>query len=489
MHTDGHRGVAARCARAIAAVSTVLCPLLLPAQTTISGIVHDSLAGGPFRGAIVQVVPAATPWLAGRTATTDTTGKFSIPNVPPGRYLFGFQHPRLDSLGLDAVSRTIEVFAGTPNLRADLALPSARSFVTSLCGPRPDSTGAMIGRVMDAESGVALKAGSVLVRWAELRVDAGGVRRVPAQVVATFGDDGRYVACGVPTDAPLQVRARLARGTGDSSTAPLPTSGEIQVQFTRSALLHRNLLIATTAAEGGVSANARGVRTGTARIAGRITSADNRAVPNARITLRESDATATTDSSGAFRLSSLPSGTRGIEITAIGYLPTQLIIDLRPGRDAIANATIVKSVTTLDSVRVAATSADRSGFQKRRAAGTGYFLDAAALEARGSQNVASALTSAPSLRMNGMDPANPSRPLLTGRGRCDPTVFVDGAPMRDGLTGADDLLTIRRVGGIEVYANPADAPPQFTGAGARAGSRNTTSGCAVIVIWTKAYVP
>jgi len=462
----------------------------LPAQTNISGIVHDSLVGGPFRAATVQLVPAATPWAAGRSVTTDATGKFLLPNVAAGRYLFGFQHPRLDSLGLDAVSRTLDVPTATPILRADLALPSAKTFAATLCGSRADSTGALVGRVMNADDGSALAAGSVLVRWAELRVDAGGVRRVPAQVVATFGSDGRYVACGVPTDAPLQVRARLARAPGDSSASALPSSGEIQVQFAaRVPLLHRDFLIATSAGESVVAANARGVRAGTARLAGRITGADRRGTPGARISLRESDVVAVTDSSGAFRLAGLPAGTRGIEVTAVGYVPTQLIVDLRPGRDVTVNATIVRSPVSLDSVRVAAATGDRSGFQKRRAAGTGYFLDAAALDARGSLNVASALTGAPSLRVNGMDAINPSRPLISGRGRCDPTVFVDGQPMRDGLAGADDLLTIRRVGGIEVYANPADAPPQFAGAGARAGSRNTTSGCAVIVIWTKAYVP
>ena len=122
---------------------------------------------------------------------------------------------------------------------------------------------------------------------------------------------------------------------------------------------------------------------------------------------------------------------------------------------------------------------DRAGFQKRRAAGNGYFLDANQMEQRGAQSVAMALTTAPTLRNNGFSSENPTRPLLSGRNYCKPSAYLDGQPIRDGLGGVDDLLTIRRVGGIEVYANPAEAPPQFHGDG----------NCAVIIVWTKSYVP
>ena len=90
-----------------------------------------------------------------------------------------------------------------------------------------------------------------------------------------------------------------------------------------------------------------------------------------------------------------------------------------------------------------------------------------------------ALTTAPSLRGNGFDTANPTRPRISGRGNCTPTAYLDGQAIQDGLGGIDDLLTVRRVGAIEVYSNPGEAPPQFRSNGT----------CAVIVVWSRSYVP
>ena len=98
-----------------------------------------------------------------------------------------------------------------------------------------------------------------------------------------------------------------------------------------------------------------------------------------------------------------------------------------------------------------------------KAAGNGYFFDAAAIEARGLQTVASLLTTAPSLRANGFSTSDPTRPRVSGRGNCKPSLFVDGIEMRDGIDGLDDQVQVRRVGGIEVYSNPAQAPAQYRG--------------------------
>ena len=163
---------------------------------------------------------------------------------------------------------------------------------------------------------------------------------------------------------------------------------------------------------------------------------------------------------------------------AIGYAPVRASADLRPNRETPVTINIGNKVTTLSGVNVTA-KPDRSGFVKRRATGNGYYLDANEIEARGAQSVASALTTAPSLRGNGFDTANPTRPRISGRSNCTPSAYLDGMQIRDGLGGIDDLLTIRRVGGIEVYSNPAEAPPQFRGSG----------NCAVVVVWTKSYVP
>lgn len=479
---------------------------LLPAQAIISGFVRDSLAGRPLAGATIQLVSTITPWAAGRTATSDSIGRYRIDSVAPGTYALGFQHPRLDTLGMDAVSRTLDVPPRIRVLRADLALPSGQTFVLSLCGASRDSAGAVIGRVFDANSNAPVSDGIVTVRWAEVQLGAGGVGRTMKQTTARFGADGRYVACNVPTGSPVLVSARA--GAGDAAAAR-GVSSEIELTFEpRSPLLHRNLLIAmrdaattsapvaandattdttttrattsaATAPASGPAPPSRSVaRTGTARLTGRIIAADGTPVAGARIHVIDTELSATTDTLGAFRIAGLPAGTRAVEVTAIGFSPLRTSADLRPDRDATINVSVGPRIATLAGVDVVAPT-DRGGFFKRRAAGNGYFLDGNTIEQRGAQNVAQALASAPTLRGNGFDRNNPTRPLISGRGNCRPTAYMDGQRMQDGLTGIDDILTVRRVGGIEVYADPSEAPAQFRGSGS----------CAVILVWTRAYVP
>ncbi len=473
--------MAERYARWMGCVLSITLPALLSAQSSISGFVRDSLAGTPLSGATIQLVLSAAPWIAGRLAKSDSIGRYRIDSVPAGQYLIGFTHPRLDSLGLDAVNKTIEVDKAIRYQRVDLALPSGRSFVASLCGARSDSTGAIIGRVLSADDGIPITAGSVVVKFAKMRIDAGGVRRVQQQVLAPFGEDGRYVACGIPTDAPVLAQARTGAG---ETLGRLGLSGEVEIVFAAKVpLVHRDLLIAprpqdSTTAGSSVAARPTLAKTGTSRLAGRVVSSDGKPVSGARVSIQDTDVLATTDSSGSFRAAGLPAGTRTVEIIAIGYTPMRSSADLRPGRETPLTINIGAKVTTLTGVNVTA-APDRSGFIKRRATGSGYFLDAAQIEARGAGNVASALTTAPSLRGNGFDQQNPTRPRISGRNNCNPSAYLDGMQVRDGLSGVDDLLTIRRVGAIEVYSNPTEAPSQFRGEG----------NCAVIVVWTKAYVP
>jgi hypothetical protein len=467
-----------------------MLPAALAAQSSVSGFVRDSLTGKPFIGANVQLVLSTTPWVAGLSTQTDSIGRYVIKAIPPGVYILGFTHPRLDSLGLDQVSRTIEVNKAIPALRADLALPSGRTFVTTLCGQRADSTGAVVGRVFSADDDIHLKGGSVVVRFAQMRLDGGGVRRVQRSVTAPFGGDGRYVACGIPTDASVLVQARA--GALDSATKPA-LSGEIELTFEpKNPFLHRDLLIelrdtvtvtASATAPGtaaGITVKASGApRIGSARIVGRVVSADGKGVIGARVTLQDTDISTVTDTAGSFRLAGAPAGTRTLEAIAIGFVPVRAVADLKPNRETAVTIAIGSKVTTLGTVKVVDAPTDRSGFAKRRAQGNGYFLDANQIEARGSMTVASALLLVPGLHGNGYDTQNPSRPNIAGRGNCKPTVYLDGQQLRDGLSGVDDMLTVRRVGGIEIYSNPGQAPAQYTGAGG--------GNCSTILVWTQSY--
>src|SRR5437773_10933261 len=77
------------------------------AGVTVSGIVHDSIAGLPLSGATVQIVSADTDGHFAATRSTDSTGRYEVHDVPAGRYVLGFLHPLLDSIGIEPLLREI----------------------------------------------------------------------------------------------------------------------------------------------------------------------------------------------------------------------------------------------------------------------------------------------------------------------------------------------------------------------------------------------
>ena len=96
------------------------------AQTTVRGQLTDSLTHRVFNGARVQLVSQKDPSAEGQRVESDSLGAFVFTGVAPGSHLLGFEHPRLDSLGMDAVLRSITIPEGVTTLHADLGLPSAR---------------------------------------------------------------------------------------------------------------------------------------------------------------------------------------------------------------------------------------------------------------------------------------------------------------------------------------------------------------------------
>src|SRR5688500_20042187 len=75
---------------------------------TVSGIVYDSLARAPLAGASVQLVTDKVTTFM-RSADTDSLGRFTLTDVPPGVYKLGFLHPLLDSIGVDGPLREVRV--------------------------------------------------------------------------------------------------------------------------------------------------------------------------------------------------------------------------------------------------------------------------------------------------------------------------------------------------------------------------------------------
>jgi hypothetical protein len=442
------------------------------AQTTVAGTVVDSTrAAAPLAGATVQLVSRSAADVV-RTATTDSLGGWSIDAVAPGEWLVGFLHPRLDELALQPPLRLLRTADSVPVARVDLAVPGGRTVAAAICGAAPDSTGLLMGRVRDAASGgVPTAAPTVTVSWPEIVFADGGLRRERRTRVAPVTGDGRYVACGLPTDVAVVVRA----------TAGVAASGDVELQVRADDVAQRDLLVApiVTVVDTTLPPGVEPARRGAARLAGRVRRENGAPMQRSVVLVHGSGASDTTDADGAFALDSLPAGTFTLEARAIGYQPGRVVVDLRDGARATAEVTLGERVPTLDAVTVYGNAPQRgliTEFMHRAQAGSGYFVTPADIERVRPFAATDLLRRVPGVRLTptgGTGVAISIRGPAAGIGGCLPAVFVDGMQMFDGALALDRIVSSQEVAAIEVYPG-LFVPAQFQ-----------RSSCGAVVVWTK----
>src|SRR5207237_322449 len=99
---------------------------------SVTGVVRDSISGKPLPDAAVQIVAADSSLSFSRVTASDSLGRFTIYGVPEGTYLLGFFHPMLDSLGVEAPLRTVEVVQQR-SVHVDLGGPSPETLRIAFC--------------------------------------------------------------------------------------------------------------------------------------------------------------------------------------------------------------------------------------------------------------------------------------------------------------------------------------------------------------------
>lgn len=164
----------------------------------VRGIVYDSIMSAPLADAAVFL------WRTPHRATTDSTGRFTIPGVPPGDYSLVFFHTRLGEMGISQGPRNISVDAGgTTEVR--LATPSMFTVVVSQClleGQEPRS-GTLAGWVGDAETGTGMPGARITLSW----IPPGG--KEVSYMTLTADARGWYRTCEAPTGIPISASARF----------------------------------------------------------------------------------------------------------------------------------------------------------------------------------------------------------------------------------------------------------------------------------------
>jgi hypothetical protein len=440
----------------------------------VSGIVIDSVSGDALAGAIVQMVLVENTALA-RSAVADSLGNFVFPAVPPGRYIVGFLHPVVDALGIEPPQRLAIVAPGTP-LELDLATPSAATLRAALCGPAApgDSSGALVGTVRDADSGTPIGGAKVVLTWRQLTFDASGLRFGERRAPATARADGTFAVCGAPSG--LEIVA--------SAEAPGRASGLIELRIPNRGLLSRDIAlgdaksaVAVTvvdSAVNGTPASRRTVRRGTARLTGTVRDSLERPVSGATLLVVGASTTGRSNEAGRFVLDGLPAGTYSLEARAIGFEPARVAVDLASGATRTTSVRLSRPATTLAAVVVKGKRDVRTerldDFLRRKRQGFGNFVTAEDIERRRPIYITDALRTIPGVRVS---PSGTGfGQSVTGRGNCEPTIYLDGMRMFGGSTDLDSYIRPGDVAGIEVYNGPGGRPPQF-------------QGDCVIAVWTK----
>jgi hypothetical protein len=465
---------AARGALALLALS--LCTRPLRAQSTfgrIEGVVTDSAHARWPEGASVLAIRTEPPEHSGG-ATVDNRGRYRIDSLPAGRYMVELASPFLDSLEITLPPREVTVEAGRAS-KLDFAFPSGRTLRAGACPglTLKAGTGALIGRVVDADTDVPLKDAQVAVAWREMAIDRQSLTPQMTERSGAVATDslGRYRLCGVPTDDWIVVQVQRGGRAGSDVRVMVPDSAGVGVRnLSLSAPASRPIFApADSASDSTVTLPPL---TGTASVSGVVRGVGGLPLGEAQVRVVGARGTAVSDARGRFSLGDLPSGTQVLEVRRIGYLLAQQPVELRSGRTVTQDVQL-RRIVTLDSIRVLAQRSRYREFEfNRKANRFGKFFTADSIEQRHPLYTSDLFRVTPGFKVAGfaLDAVVKSSRGASSisRGECSPNIVIDGMPHQE-----INLISPSDVGALEIYRPGEPGPLQYN------------EGCGVIVIWSK----
>jgi hypothetical protein len=448
----------------------------------LRGRVFDSVTALPLAGARVQLVNADDRAQKLVSTTSDSLGQFVLDSVARGRYIAGFLHPMLDSLGLVLAQRLVTV-SDQQDVRFELAVPGPERVEKALCGQQTDkdSTGAILGYVLNAHT-LTPDSATLVVQWAEFSVGQSGVSHRVLSQTAVTAPGGWFAVCGVPIETSVILRA----------VSGPDTTGPIQVDVPKSRIARHNLYIDRLAAVASahdsetapVAVVAPTVDTvpashahRNALVSGWVRTEDGVPIQGARVSLYGNEVVAVTNDSGAFQLSGVPGGSQTLITRAIGFVPDERAVDLTDRHlPVIVGLLSIRRFLDTIHVKAARTSVTNAvGFDDRRRLGSGKFFTARDVERLHPDVLTDLFRHAPSLSLS-VDNNNSVKIRMRGdQGACTPAIFLDGKQLIEWeLADLNSLVTPDQLAGVEVYT-PALTPAEF----------RTKVGCGTVVVWTR----
>jgi len=263
-----------------------------------------------------------------------------------------------------------------------------------------------------------------------------------------------------------------------------PLSGCKRSRFAASVLLFlpvASLVILTSAR---VAAQELGI------LRGRVSTAEKRPLPQARITVLGTTFGTVADTDGKFRITALPVGPQTVEVRLLGYATASLPVQIESARDAELQVILSTTPVSLETVKVSADTIilpEMRGFMQRKGRGAGTFLTRDEIDRMDARVFTDVLRRVPGMKLDpregpfGQSTAVQStrtEGLNGGRG-CPVQFFVNGIP----FAVSNDLeinhyVAPNEVAAVEIYTGASQIPAEFN-------SSSLNAHCGVIVIWTR----
>ena len=458
---------------ALLALAAAAIPLRAQSTGRIEGVVTDSAHARWPEGASVLAIRTEPPEHSGG-AEVDNRGRYRIDSLPVGRYMVELSSPFLDSLEITLPARDVTVQAGRAT-KLDFAFPSGRTLRAGACPglALAAGSGALLGRVVDADTDAPLADARVVFAWHETTIDRKTLTPRTAERSGAVATDslGRYRLCGIPTDEWVVLQVQRAGRAGRDVRVMVPDSAGVSV---------RNLSL-STAASRAFTASADSTSndtvaaplTGTASVAGVVRGVGGLPLGEAQLRVLGARGTTISDARGRFSLSDLPAGTQVLEVRRIGYLLAQQPVELRSGRTVTQDVQL-RRIVTLDSIRVLAQRSRYREFEfNRKANRFGKFLTVDSIEKRHPLFTSDLFRVTPGFKVMGFGldavVASSRGPSSIMGGDCAANVVIDGMSHME-----INLISPFDIGAMEIYRPGEPAPVQYHG-----------GHCGVIVIWTK----
>lgn len=421
------------------------------------------------------------------SASGDSTGMIRLSPVLAGRYRARVSVPLMDSLGMPPVEREVDTRL---DAHVDtLVLPSARDVLFAAC-PRDsvrNGEGMVYGRVRTG--GAAPLAGAaVTITWQSAAADTRrGVQAAYSEntLGSLTNEAGYWRVCGVPHDMALAVS--IASDSGSDAR---------RLQLDASRAFGTVDLVARREAVGSANAPAAG-KAGRALVEIMVNEWGGPPLPDVTIEVTASGRTrrVVTGSTGRALIPDVTPGVLTVRARRIGFKQGELTVPVEAGRNTIPILLSTADLPTLDTVRVVGNNRlvgirrnDEFEMRRQLHQSTISFTEDD-IQKRNPVDTYQMLTNVPALRIIdvGKVTAETTRsnnidPVTYQLKKCYAQVMVDGL-MLEPMPGEEtvDLRLLPKpseIHGIEVFAGPAQIPPQYGGEG-------KNKWCGLIAIWTK----